>query len=98
MNTPFAKQIPVFDLYGEASGLPDLLHVRAIEERAAPLDMIIRVHNIPRFGSSWIAEARDPRILTAARTGWPGYPASSCRACGTQRVSVFDEKAATASC
>jgi AraC family transcriptional activator of pobA len=46
MNTPFG-QIPVFDLYGEASGLPDLLHVERIEERAAPLDWTIRVHRHP---------------------------------------------------
>lgn len=46
MNTPF-PQIPVFDLYGEASGLPDLLHVERIEDRAAPLDWTIRVHRHP---------------------------------------------------
>ncbi len=46
MNKPF-PQIPVFDLYGEVGGLPDLLHVERIEDRAAPLDWTIRVHRHP---------------------------------------------------
>ncbi len=46
MNTPF-PQIPVFDLYGEADGLPDLLHVEDIRDRAGPLNWTIRVHRHP---------------------------------------------------
>ncbi len=58
MNMPF-PEIPVFDLYGEVGGLPDLLHVERIEDRAAPLDWTIRVHRHPELVQVlWICGGR----------------------------------------
>lgn len=40
-------EIPAFALYGERVGLPDLLHVETIRDRAGPLDWEIAMHRHP---------------------------------------------------
>ena len=40
-------EIPAFALYGERAGLPDLLHVETIRDRAGPLDWEIAMHRHP---------------------------------------------------
>lgn len=56
MRTLSDRHIPNFDLYGEASPFPDVLHVERIVDRAAAHDWSIAVHRHPNLHQLFLIE------------------------------------------
>ena len=68
------NQIPVWQLYGEESPFPDLLHVERIVDRAAGLDWTIEPHRHVHLHQIFYLKSGDVEFQVDGRTRHPATP------------------------